>query len=286
MRGNYKAKHGVRGGRKTYVCSSKSSTPQFVTVQELEAIYKPDLYKKKQEIKRSYSGMKREILTFIEDLKDLRKECVDCCETICRDPSLTHEGKINQIDHNINKLKEWAYEKCEQIALKLNNKIDNINQQEAAELLAKRMSSEYSNRLTDMLDLISKIADQLTDEEIKLSLEQFNNDPVAIAAFKKIIGFDRSAVLPKDDRGKRQKTLYKVISDVQHSVELLTDVKYQEDAFMGSFAVNDFYLSNAVLYMHDTAFIESLNDDCTDEMAQHDSPMDANFGLDFTHLKR
>lgn len=282
--GENKRRYGKNGGGYTYTTTHEPSKvkPRFLIGEELEQVNKPELYKNKQIIKRRCNGMKKEILTFIEDLKDLRKECVEHCEATCSDKKLTHEGKVSQIEHNISALKKWAAENSEDIFVKLKNKIEAINNEEAAALRNKRESNEYNNRLTSMLDLLGKTADKLTDEEIKISLEQFADDPIAIEAFRGMFGYKRMGLLPEDSRGKRQEMLRKVINNVQHSVEMLTDVKYHEQAFRDSFCVNDFYLSNAVLLMFNMEFVESLTDDCTAELEENaQKEKNPDFGFKF-----
>lgn len=289
MEKTYKTcKTGSRCGGRIYMITKEplSIKPRFLIGEELEQLNKPELYKSKQNIKRRYNGMKKEILTFIEDLKDLRKECVEHCEATCTDTKLSHEGKVSQISHNIDILKKWADERSEEIVLKLRNKIEAINAEETADLRKKRESSEYNNRLMNMRELLEKTADRLTDEEIKISLEQFANDPIAIEVFWGMFGYKRLGVLPEDNRGKRQELLQKVINNVQHSVEMLTDVKYQEDTFMNSFFVNGFYLSNTTLLMFDMAFVESLTDDCTQyQNPENNAPDNKDFGFGgFQHI--
>lgn len=258
------------GGRRSslYIKQASSIKPHFVLGDELEALENPGLYQNKQKIKERTKGMKRKILTFIEDLKDMRKKCIEACGYTCQDTKLSHEGKIDQMNHNINVLKEWATDGSGKIVRELENKIEAINQEEAAAYKKKRESADYAARLNSTLELLKVSADRMKSEDVTMAVEQFADDPMAIAAIRDVLGFKRAGLAPTDNRGKRQTVLQSVINNVQHSVDRLTDIKYQESGFPGSFAVNDFSLSLPALTMFDMAFVESLTDDCTAELEQ------------------
>lgn len=258
------------GGRRSslYIKQASPIKPHFVLGDELEALKNPGLYQNKQKIKERTKGMKRKILAFIEDLKDTRKKCVEACGYTCQDNKLSHEGKIDQMNHNIGVLKEWAADASGRIIRELENKIEAINQEEAAAYKKKRESADYAARLNSTLELLKASTDQMKNEDIMMAVEQFADDPMAINAIRDILGYKRAWLAPSDNRGKRQAVLQHVIDNVKSSVSMLTDVKYQESGFESSFAVNDFNISLPALTMFDMAFVESLTDDCTAELKQ------------------
>ena len=275
------------GGRRSslYIKQASLIKPHFVLGDELEALNNPGLYQNKQKIKERTKGMKRKILTFIEDLKDTRKKCVEACGYTCQDNKLSHEGKIDQMNHNISVLKEWAADASGRIIRELENKIEAINQEEAAAYKKKRESADYAARLNSTLELLKVSADKMKNEDITMAVEQFADDPMAIAAIRDVLGFRRAGFAPTDSRGKRQAVLQSVINNVQHSVDRLTDIKYQESGFKGSFAVNDFNISLPALTMFDMAFVESLTDDCTAELEQEPPKKAENTEMNLKNLQ-
>lgn len=274
------------GGRRSslYIKQASAIKPHFVLGDELEALENPGLYQNKKKIKERAKGMKRKILTFIEDLKDTRKKCVEACGYTCQDTKLSHEGKIDQMNHNISVLKEWAADGSGKIIRELENKIEAINQEEAAAYKKKRESADYAARLNSTLELLKVSADRMKSEDVTMAVEQFADDPMAIAAISDVLGFKRAMLAPDDNRGKRQATLQRVIDNVKSSVSMLTDVKYQESGFPGSFVANDFNISLPALTMFDMAFVESLTDDCTVELEQEPlKEENPDFGFDKLH---
>lgn len=225
--------------------------------------------------------MKKKILQGIEDIKGMRAECVSKCGAICSDADLSHEGKINRMNQAIAEFRQKADGISDKLVYDLEDAIHILDEQESRIFREKRESADYAIRLNSTLELLKVSADRMTDKDIMLSVEQFANDPMAIDAIKSVLGYKRVGLAPADSRGQRQETLRHVISNVQSSVGMLTDIKFQESGFPGSFAVNGFNISAPALVMFDMAFVESLTDDCTAEQVQEEQKEEnPDFGFD------
>lgn len=212
--------------------------------------------------------MKKKILQGIEKIKGMRAACVAGCEKICSNGDLSHEGKINQMNQTIAAFRQEADSIKDGLVYDLEDAIHILDEQESRIFREKRESADYATRLSSTLELLKTSAESMNDADIALSVEQFADDPMAIAAIKGILGLNRVWLAPLDNRGKRQEVLQKTINSVRSSAGMLTDIKYQESGFPGSIAANGFNISAPALVMYDMAFVESLTDDCTAEQTQ------------------
>lgn len=226
--------------------------------------------------------MKKKILQGIEKIKDMRAACVVGCEKICSNADLSHEGKIKQMNQTIAAFRQKADSITDGLVYDLEDAIHILDEQESRIFREKRESADYATRLSGTLELLKASAKSMNDADIALSVEQFADDPMAIAAIKGVLGFKRAGLAPSDNRGKRQEVLQKAISSVRNSAGMLTDIKYQESGFPGSVAANGFNISAPALVMFDMAFVESLTDDCTAEQAQEaQKEKNPDFGFSF-----
>lgn len=226
--------------------------------------------------------MKKKILQGIEKIKDMRAACVAGCEKICSNADLSHEGKINQMNQAIAAFRQEADSITDGLVYDLEDAIHILDEQESRIFREKRESADYATRLNSTLELLKVAADKMDSKDISVAVEQFADDPMAIAAINGILGYKRPGLAPDDNRGKRQAVLQKAINSVRSSAGMLTDIKYQESGFPGSVAANGFSISAPALVMFDMAFVESLTDDCTAKQAQEpEKEKNADFGFSF-----
>lgn len=229
--------------------------------------------------------MKKKILQGIEKIKGMRAACVAGCEKICSNGDLSHEGKINQMNQTIAAFRQEANSIADGLVYDLEDAIHILDEQESQIYREKRESADYATRLSSTLELLKVSADRVDNKDIKAAVEQFADDPMAIAAINGILGYKRPGLAPDDNRGKRQAVLQEAINGVRSSAGMLTDIKYQESGFPGSVAVNGFNISAPALVMFDMAFVESLTDDCTAKQAQ-EPQKEKNTDFDFSFQNR
>ncbi len=226
--------------------------------------------------------MKKKILQGIEKIKGMRAACVAGCEKICSNGDLSHEGKINQMNQTIAAFRQEADSIADGLVYDLEDAIHILDEQESRIYREKRESADYATRLSSTLELLKVSADRMDSKDIRAAVEQFADDPMAIAAINGILGYKRPGLAPEDNRGKRQAVLQKAINSVKSSADMLTDIKYQESGFPGSVVVNGFNISAPALVVFDMAFVESLTDDCTAEQAQGpQKEKNTDFGFSF-----
>lgn len=226
--------------------------------------------------------MKNRILQGIEKIKGMRAACVAVCEKICSNGDLSHEGKINQMNQAIAAFRQEADSITDGLVYDLEDAIHILDEQESRIFREKRESADYATRLSSTLELLKASAGSMNSADIVLSVEQFANDPMAIAAIRGVLGFERAGLAPSDNRGKRQEVLRKAINGVKSSANMLTDIKYQESGFPGSVAADGFNISAPALVMFDMSFVESLTDDCTAKQEQEpQKEKNTDFGFSF-----
>lgn len=225
--------------------------------------------------------MKKKILQGIEKIKDMRAACIAGCEKICNNADLSREGKINRMNQAIAAFRQEADSIKDGLVYDLEDAMHILDEQESRIFREKRESADYATRLSSTLDLLKVSADKMDSKDIRVAVEQFADDPMAIAAINGILGYKRPGLALEDNRGKRQKVLQKAINSVKSSADMLTDIKYQESGFSGSFAVNGFNISAPALVMFDITFVESLTDDCTAEQGEEPQKEEnPDFGMD------
>lgn len=225
--------------------------------------------------------MKKKILQGIEKIKGMRAACIAECEKICGNGDLSHEGKINRMNQAIASFRQEADNITDGLVYDLEDAIHILDEQESRIFREKRESADYATRLSSTLELLKLSADRMDSKDIRVAVEQFADDPMAIAAINGVLGYKRPGLAPDDNRGKRQAVLQKAINSVKSSASMLTDIKYQESGFPGSFAVNGFNISAPALVMFDMAFVESLTDDCTvDQREEPQKEENPDFGMD------
>lgn len=226
--------------------------------------------------------MKKKILQGIEKIKGMRAACIAECEKICGNGDLSHEGKINRMNQAIASFRQEADSITDGLVYDLEDAIHILDEQESRIFREKRESADYATRLSSTLELLKVSADKMDSKDIRIAVEQFADDPMAIAAINEVMGYERPGFAPEDNRGKRQAVLQKAINSVKSSASMLTDIKYQESGFPGSFAANGFNISLPTLVMFDMAFVESLTDDCTAEQRQEpQKEKNTDFGFSF-----
>lgn len=230
--------------------------------------------------------MKKKILQGIEKIKDMRAACIAECEKICSNADLSHEGKINKMNQEIAAFRQEADGIKSGLVYDLEDAIHILDEQESRIFREKRESADYATRLNSTIELLKVSADGMNDKDIRVAVEQFADDPMAITVIKRVLGFKRIGLVPEDNRGKRQEVLHKAIDSVKSSADMLTDIKYQESGFPGSVAVNGFNISAPALVMFDMAFVESLTGECTAKQAQEpQKEKNADFGFSFQNRR-
>ncbi len=211
-------------------------------------------------------------------LQDTEKESEAAKKQImgmCINDDYTIEGRKNGTKSIQDRLHAYIEEQRKKVNKIAQEKYEGLEAFEESQLRHKNEDVQYQSLLQSTLSMLPLLVKNAKPEDLKARLKPFEDDPLAISAFKTVLDSTAAAngggldnipnydVLPNDNRGKKAARLKKLQDTMNRHLDNM-EIHVSDEAFRGGSFANSYTITGGSYINATLDYIDQCDDeDCT-----------------------